>query len=107
MIYDLDPNNILQNEEKATSHQKKHTKMRYNSQSLFCKTYILEQLIAKASSAKIYFAMNFFIKVNKPYLRFDMMSYSENQFMLTRLQLDKNIFYIQFSREYSLKYTRE
>ena len=31
----------------------------------FCKTYILEHLIAKASSTKIYFAMNFFFKVTQ------------------------------------------
>ena len=43
--------------------ERKLTKMQYNSQNLFCKTYILEQLIAKTSSTKIYFAMNFFFKV--------------------------------------------
>ena len=43
--------------------ERKHTKMRYNPQNLFCKTYILEYLIAKTSSTKIYFAMSFFFKV--------------------------------------------
>ena len=43
--------------------ERKHTKTRYSSQNLFCKTYILEHLIAKTSSTKIYFAMNFFFKV--------------------------------------------
>ena len=45
--------------------ERKHRKMSCNSQNLFCKTYILEYLIAKASSTKIYFAMNFFFKVTQ------------------------------------------
>ena len=43
--------------------ERKHTKMWYNWQNLFYKTYILEHLIAKTRSTKIYFAVNFFFKV--------------------------------------------
>ena len=38
-------------------------KMRYNSQNVFCKTFILEHVIAKTSSTKEIFAMNFFVRV--------------------------------------------
>ena len=48
---------------KTYDFEKKHTKMRYISQNMFCKTYILEHLIAKSSSTKIYCAMNLFFKV--------------------------------------------
>ena len=49
---------------KTYNYEKKHTKMRYISQNLFCKTYVLEHLIAKSSSTKIYCAMNLFFKVS-------------------------------------------
>ena len=69
VIYDLDRKNVSQNEEKATSHEKtlwfgKKTYKNAIQFTRFVLQYLyLGHLIAKTSSTKIYFAVNFFFKV--------------------------------------------
>ena len=76
--------------------ERKHTKMWYNWQNLFCKTYILEHLIAKARSTKIYFVVNFFFKVTHVVFLYTVYIYFYTQYVYTCIYIKYiyNIIYV-------------